>query len=665
MPKQAPGALPSLAGSAVVTSAGTLADLTWTAGGVLPGDATDSPIHVAVRSLGAPSTSPIAIGQSPASVVLPDGRRYTYAIGTDGHLYVARTAPQVFGTYWFDHGAPDGVLLRPGVSAATYAGGMGVAALGSDGNLWWRAGPMGNLGNWLQLGHPASTMLAGGFALRGAPGSGAPLLLALGADGMLYERVWQAPVSGADGTMEVPAGWSDWLALPIAPASVHLSGALLAVSESVSPRFWIGGWPDTPLDVFALDTQGQLWLFRSAALAHGWTASRVSLSHTPTDLIAGTAVAPAQPATGGAAPSATPTSSLAATPASASSPGALLHLYLATARGALLAAVSPSTATSASASVQAAETLLPPVAIASRLPAVALPVGPGQSVLIAPEVEDVLVGGTSDGVAALLPSSAPSADSSSSPTSAQPAPLWLSAGRVAQGVSFDDAFTRQSLDARWTIEGPQAQALPSGQGLVLTAPRGEAALLQSVPSGDNLVLAVTVRLPAHPSPSFSAGLLLYLDDGDWLTLLIQRGQIALCGSAWGQTTPCVTQALSASDTAGHGVTLRLTRDANGYSGQVSLDSTGWRTLGTWAPPTPPSTRPGASATGTPSATASATPATPSPTPTETAGAASGSTPVLAPVAFAECGLMVAGSDSAATAPLFTNFTQSAQSASGG
>lgn len=671
MPKQAPGELPSLAGAAVVTSAGTLADLTWTAGGVLPGDSASDPIHVDVRSLGAPSTSPIALGQAPASVVLPDGRRYAYAVGTDGHLYVARTAPQVFGTYWFDHGAPSGVLLRPGVSATTYAGGMGIAALGSDGNLWWRAGPLANLGNWLPLGHPAGTTLAGGFVLRGAPGSGAPLLLALGTDGMLYERVWQPAVSGADGAMEVAAGWSDWLALQIAPAGVHLSGTLLAVSESASTRFWIGGWPDTPLDLFALDTQGQLWLFRSAALAHGWTATRVTLSHAPTALIAGTAVAPALPssASNGAGSSATstatPPTTATATSASASSSGVLLHLYLGAAHGVLLAAVSlASAAAPAPASIQAAETTLPPVTVASRLPAVALPVGPATSVLIAPQVEDVLVGGTSDGVAALLPASVPAPGESSA---AQPAPLWVSAGRVAQGVSFDDAFARQSLDARWTLVGPQAQARASGLGLALTAPGGEAALLQSVPSGDDLALTVTLKLPAHPSPSFRAGLLLYLDDGDWLTLLAQRGQVALCGAAWGQTTPCVMQVLSASDAARHGVTLQLTRDANGYTGHVSLDgATTWRTVGTWSPPAPPpsaATAATGSANGTP--TAHATPATPTPTATAATGSASSATPILAPVAFSECGLMVAGSDSEATAPLFTNFTQSAQPSSGG
>ncbi|MFI5273066.1 MAG: CHAP domain-containing protein, partial [Ktedonobacterales bacterium] len=155
-PKQAPGALPSLAPATTITSAGTLADLTWTSGGILPGDAGNAPTHASVRDLGAPTSSTLALAQTPASVTLPDGRRYTYAVGTDGHLYVARTEPQVFGVSWFDHGAPPGVLLRPGVSATTYAGGMAVAALGSDGNLWWRAGPAGQLGDWLALGRPTS-----------------------------------------------------------------------------------------------------------------------------------------------------------------------------------------------------------------------------------------------------------------------------------------------------------------------------------------------------------------------------------------------------------------------------------------------------------------------------------------------------------------------------
>jgi hypothetical protein len=635
-PKQASGTLPSLAPATVITSAGTLADLVWTSGGVLPDDAADAQAHVSVRSLGAPATSPITLGQTPASVVLPDGQRDTYVVGTDGHLYVARTDPQVFGISWLDYGTPDGVSLQPGVSATTYAGGMGVAVLDVQGNLWWRAGPVGQPGSWLPLDHPAGTSLAGSFALRGAPGTGAPLVLALGADGVLYERVWQPAVSGADGATQVPAGWSQWLALHLAPSGVQLSGALVAVPETAHPQFWIGGWPDTPLDVFVLDTQHQLWLLRLTALARGWTASHVTLSHTPAMLIAGAAVAPAL-SPQDAATSATPA---AATTAAS----VLLHLYLTTSSGVLRVAVSLTT-TAAVATLQPDEAMLPPVTTASGLPAVALPVGPAASVLIAPQVEDVLVGGTSESAAALLPASGSGTMSNRA--------VWVSAGRVALGVNFDDAFARQSLDARWTLVGPHAQTRGSSGGLALTAPAGAAALLQSVPPGDTLMLGVTVTLPPHPTATLSAGLLLYLDDGDWLTLALQRGQVALCGVAWGETTPCVTQALKAPMRT---IALRLSRDTDGYTAAFSLDGTTWHTVGVWLPPQPP----GAGTTPTASATANAA----TPTPSATSGATQGTPPLVAPVAFTECGLVVNGSTSAAAAPLFTNFTQSAAAAGG-
>ncbi|MGZ3639376.1 MAG: CHAP domain-containing protein, partial [Ktedonobacterales bacterium] len=84
-PHQAPGGLPTLAPAAVVTSGGTLADLVWSTSDLFDGQAPADTPRADVRSLGAPTQSRLIVGQDPATVALPDGRRYTYVVGTDGN----------------------------------------------------------------------------------------------------------------------------------------------------------------------------------------------------------------------------------------------------------------------------------------------------------------------------------------------------------------------------------------------------------------------------------------------------------------------------------------------------------------------------------------------------------------------------------------------------
>ncbi len=223
-PAQASGGLPSLADSTVVTTDGMLADLSWSKTDLFATAPTGDGPSAHVRSLGAPPGTHLIADQSVSTIDLPDGTHYSYAVGADGHLYSARTGPDLFGVQWTDLGVPDGTQLQPSTAASTYAGGVGVAALDTDGNLWWRAGPASSPGGWLPAGHPDATTLAGSFALTGQPGSGAPLLLALGQDGRVYERVWQPALLNADGSTQVPAGWSAWLALHAQLPAVHLAG---------------------------------------------------------------------------------------------------------------------------------------------------------------------------------------------------------------------------------------------------------------------------------------------------------------------------------------------------------------------------------------------------------------------------------------------------------
>ena len=193
---------------------------------------------------------------------------------------MARTSPTSLGVFWSALGQPPNVSLTGSPVASLFAGGVQIAARGSDGNLWWRAGPPNQPGNWVTLGSPSATTLTGGLALAGAPGSGSPVVFALGADGRIYMRLWQDATISADGT-QIPAAWSDWLTFGAQPATSHLTGTLLIVPELPNAHNWIGLWPDSPLNVLATDAGGSLWWFRSTHLAGGWSATQVDASPAP------------------------------------------------------------------------------------------------------------------------------------------------------------------------------------------------------------------------------------------------------------------------------------------------------------------------------------------------------------------------------------------------
>ena len=663
-PHQPSGGLPTLTPAAVVTSGGTLADLVWSTSDLFDGQTPVNTPRADVRSLGAPPQSPLVVGQDPATIALPDGRRYTYVVGTDGNLYVARTAPHTLGVFWFAHGAPDGVKLQAVTSVTTFADGMAVAALGGDGNLWWRAGPVGQLGDWLPLGRPDGVTLAGSFAIAGMPGTGAPLVLALGADGVLYERVWQAPLYNADGSVEVPAGWSDWYAPHGQPSGAHFSGRLLVVPELAGQHNVIGDWPDTSLDVLALDAQKQLWMLRLAA-ASGWTSQRIALPATTkplSALLAGVSVAPATP------------TKKSTTPSPPVTP--LLHLYARADGATYLGAISIPTQKDASAPAPEWKQLPAiPGNVALSAGGVALPLAPATSALVTASGHTLIAGGTRDGTGVLTPQDvrADSADSANSATvasgtgsadattSADAAAHdpWLTLGTATTAPTFNDDLQAAKLDGRWQTVGSGMKVTTSTAGARLTSTTGSmAALLQSAQIGDTQ-MTVRLAMPAHASGDVKAGLMLYLDDGDWVMLLLDgTGRVSLCPAAWQKAFPCQTKQVTAKAMQS-GIWLRITRQNMAFSGTFSADGSSWQPIGQWVP-----TYVGEPATSdTSGATPKATPspvATPRPGATATPSATSKQTQPqdlkVAPLAFGAWGVVSYSTGNMSQWPTFSGFS---------
>lgn len=666
MPHQAPGGLPTLAPAAVVTSGGTLADLVWSTSDLFDGQAPVNTPRADVRSLGAPPQARLIVGQDPATVALPDGRRYTYVVGTDGNLYVARTAPQTLGVFWFAHGAPAGVTLQPTLSATTFADGMAVAALGSDGNLWWRAGPIGQLGDWMPLERPDGVTLVGSFAIAGMPGTGAPLVLALGTDGTLYQRVWQPPLYNDDGSMALPAGWSNWYAPHAQPKDLHLSGRLVVVPEVAGDHDTIGSWPDTPLDVVALDASKHLWMLRLSATT-GWTAQSVAL---PADgkplsaLLAGAAI-----------PEATSAAQPAASPPAAT---ALLHLYARAEGVTYLGAIA--IPLQKNASMPAPKwTQLPaiPATVALSAGGVALALAPATSALVTASGTALVAGGTQDGTGVLTPqevqSTAASATAGTGSTTATATATvtatakrgdgWVTLGTATAAPTFDDTLKAATLDSRWQTVGANMRVTTSADGARLTpAASSMAALLQSAQPGD-AQLTVRLVLPARTSADVKAGLVLYLDDGDWVMLLLDgAGHVSLCPAAWQMTFPCQTTQVKASATQ-QGVWLQLVRQDAAFRGAFSLDGTSWQTIGHWVPTSAgepaPTDANGATPQTTPSPTATATPGT---TPGTTPTPSTGTTPAqpadlkVAPLAFDAWGVLVYSTGDRSRWPTFSSFS---------
>lgn len=626
-PTQTSGGLPSLAAAVVVTKDGSLADLVWSQSSPFTSGNTSTAPHAELRSLGAPPGVRLVPGQTPATVQLTDGSRYCYAVGSDGHLYVARTAPGLLGVWWTDLGMPGSVELAASPSASAYAGGVAVAAIGADGNLWWRTGPVAAPGGWELIGHPDASQLAGGFAVAGAPGNGSPLLLALGVDGRLYERIWQPAILNSDGSVQAPASWSQWITVHSQPDGVQLAGKLLIVPESVKPTAWAGSWPDTPLDVLMADSTGKVWWLRSTAFAAGWVLNTVPVAVPVSTLIAGVVV---------------PGQTVAAE----------LDFYAMTARAPYEARLAipahPHDLVPAPTWLQLASV---PAGMTSGVAGAAVALGPGESNLLIPEAASALAGGATDATSMLV-----SADSALLTTSGDPRNAWVALGTVATAPAFADPLDAATVNTQWLTVGDGSAVTESASGLrMVPGAGGSAALLQGTFAGD-VSVAVRVALPARSASDTSAGLILYLDGGDWLALTTNVAQrVSLCVWARSKAVPCTgrTAALPASARA---IWLQVTRHATTFTASYSADGQTWIAVGQWTAGMA-SDRASASAA---TATATTTPGTPAPTATPTSPAGTGSTSAAssgaAPLGFTEWGLFISVNGGATSLPLFTDFT---------
>ena len=619
-PKQSPGGLPSLSQGVFVANGG-LSDLVWSTSGLFESNSSPNAPSARARSLAAPPGVKLADGQRPAVVMQSDGKRFVYVVGTDGHLYEAVTTPLVLGVQWQDLGSPDNAPLEGSASAVLFTGGIALAALGDDGNLWWRAGPAGNLGGWLELGRPSNVTLSGAFVLLAAPGLGAPMVLALSKAGALYQRVWQPALLDQAGDPQAPAGWSDWVTPHATPAGVRLIGPLLTSYEATAERATVAPWLGAALDVFAADDTGHVWLLRAATQAMDWT--QIALL-TPARLQTLIAVSVTQ---------------AVADPGQVVSSALELHLYANTASGLMLGVIAlPTRGSSALGSAAWSSLSLADPTPVESAEATALAIGPANSALLLTTRGSVSAAVDAVGTQALQPS-----DSATTQPTFSGA-RWLTLGAPPSVATFNDSLTSPSLDAHWTQAGTHLSShmTPNGVQLLVGA-NGAGALLQSASPGDAAVEA-RITLPSDVAGAQRAGLVIYLDDSDWITLTVDaQGHASFCVAAAGVSAPCMTRQITLTKTS-RVVWAQLARSEDTYSGLVSPDQGGWIAVGQWT------TGGSNSQTGSPTTT----PATPS---TVTPSSTNDTTPARRPVTlygvaslgFTEWGIYVQGAGSSAPA----------------
>lgn len=597
------GASPSpTAGTAPATPASSSSSSSPAAASPTASLAASNSPQAQARSLGAPAGIWLASDQTPAVVSLPDGERAVFARGGDGKLYSAVTSPGSPGVRWQALGAPDGAILAGSVSATAFAGGIAVAALASDGNVWWRAGPLGQYGGWLSLGRPAGATLRGIPVLGAAQGSGDLFALVSAWDGHLYETDTVDALPSSDG----PAHWAP-VALPAGAAP--LNGTLLAVPDlaPTSTRPSAAIWSDLPLNVFAMDGTGTIWWLRGGGQSNGWSIQSLTPPETIQTLLAGVAVA--DPTLGKAA--------------------VALHLYAADARGVAQTSLAVPSVASASAPQQRQNpvwrVIAPPASASAPLSMTAIRLGQGLSGLLAadgqrlvlaalPDAQRVLTARMSS-LPALVPAST-SAPTATTPAATAPAPAtatqttppalaarigtatatptvalvstptstWLTLGAAPLLTTFDDPLLTPQLDPRWTyLGGPGAdvRAAPGGMAFAPATAPARTLLLQGTP-GRDVAIDAQVTLPASASATARAGLLFYLDDADLLTLSVDRsGSIAFCPTINGQALTCQRTQLAGHPAAGTPILLRLSQLAGAYSGYASLDGDTWTQVGTW------------------------------------------------------------------------------------
>jgi hypothetical protein len=154
-------------------------------------------------------------------------------------------------------------------------------------------------------------------------------------------------------------------------------------------------------------------------------------------------------------------------------------------------------------------------------------------------------------------------------------------------------------------------------------------------------------------------MVLYQDDGDWLTLTVNNaGSVQFCPVAQQAPQPCITGKINARAA----VWLSIQRTGSTFTALVSSDDVSWQRIGQWTPvmsgsanaAQTPTVTPGASATATATAHATATTQ-----PTSTPSGANGATatdPAVAPLAFTSWGVLAVGNGDAAGWPHMVNFT---------
>ncbi len=639
--QQFPGGLPSLSSATVVTRSGTLADLTWSTQSLFAPASDASQPQAQVRSLGTPPGSiRLASGQSAATLLMSNGSRYTYVLGTDGNLYAARTAPTSLGVFWTGLGQPSGITLVGSPVASLFAGGVQIAARGADGNLWWRAGPPDHPGNWTSLAAPSTSALSDNLALAGAPGTGTPVVYALGVDGRLYTRIWQDATTAVDGT-QIPAAWSTWLAIGAESSSSRLAGNLVVVPELPNAHSWIGPWPDSPLNILAADSNGTLWWFRSTRLSTGYTTTAVAGNPAQLSALLGAVAVPAAPA-----------ASASATGSTSNAPQAeIIELYASARAASYMATVTIPSAGKASAGTPADKPIWaklpdPPAGVDPSVQGAALALGAGNSVLVTAAGDDVVIGGVQAMTAALLSQTAPQV--SGGKLAANP---WMRVGAAPAASTFSDAFTAAHLDTRWTRTDPAARVTLDANGLSLApSTRGVAALMQSASAGDT-TLSVEIGRPDTLSARDNVGLVLYEDDADWLTFTVDRtGVLRFCAMLQQSAQPCITGKANARAP----VWLRIQRSASTFTALSSADGATWQMAGQWTPTSVAASKTTQPASGTPGAR-SAT-ATSTANATATSGATVASDPATASLAFTAWGVIATSDGKASVWPHITNFT---------
>lgn len=602
----APGAtLPSLAQAVTITSGGALAQLVWsdTRTANRPSGAIFGTPSAVAESLGAPPGVALAPDQRPAVVSLPDGARYVYARGQDGHLYAAYTpglkVNKAFAAsvLWQDLGAPPGLSLASGASAIWDGRDITVVALASDGAVWTRSGPPGLPGLWTSLGLAPSGAFVGAPALVREAASATSanpkaswwVALAVGRDGALYETDRSSASSSTNlpvstvttTTSQQPGVWTPWKAVMSPGLSTTLVGAVFMFSETTeTPAHSASA---AAIDALVADSTGELWALHRGAPDQAWQtrsypapASGASLLSASGDFDAEGSpalTAYVSDSTGGEAPAA----------ARAAEPT-------------ILTSVLPVEGTSATQPPSWSLVGRLPVTSAASVGVSALTFGPNQRALLL--TQGATVGLIGD--AATLDTLAPGAtviQLNASDVSAD-FPALAGAGAVALGTvapaaNYSDNFDGAALDPRWAVSAGAASNVSLAAGSVtLNAENAASAVSLSqgtIPDAGSVTAQVTPGESWRAGGSAQAGIALSLDTWNDVSLSVRAdGTVALCPVVAGAVQTCATTPVPAALDGAHTIFLRISRADSSVRASVSADGVSWTPAGSWSVPWAPS-----------------------------------------------------------------------------